>query len=310
MTITTYEEFNDTQTVAYGSPATSASVNKAPLFLKKELDNLNNYVMTKLGEHPFEWSPSHNYDIGELCYLDGVIYRALVNNVNDKPNNDGWEVLDIVPGYEASLEWDSSTNYNQYDIVVHLGVIYEAIQANLNIEPPESSNWNPIGNIGYTQIGNAFVKTNGDSVPDTDDVYNIGTTTLRFANIYATHFEGSIVSAEYSDLAEKYKADKEYPAGTVLGIGGESEVTEYSEDLPVAGVVSTKPGLKMNSNSNGLYIALKGRVPCLINGKAIKGQYVVADKNGKGKAVDSVDDIKKILGVALSDGDSIVEIKI
>jgi len=285
-------------------------VNKAPLFLKKELNSLSNFTMVKLGENPLEWDSGHDYDAGEICYLDGVIYRALVDNVNDRPNNDDWEVLDILTGFESALAWDSTLDYNQYDVVTHTGMIYEAIQTNNNVEPPEASTWNPIGKVGRITIGGSFVRTDDDSAPDTDNAYNIGTTTLRYANIYATYFGGSIISSEYSDLAEKYEADKEYPAGTVLGIGGEFEVTKYVRGLPVAGVVSTNPGFKMNSDSDGVYIALKGRVPCLINGDAVKGQYIVADKDGKGKAVDSVDDTKKILGVALSNGNGTVEIKI
>lgn len=308
--ITTYEEFNSTQSVAYGSPATSASVNKAPLFLKTELDDLYNYTKVKFGDSPLEWDAAHSYRAGEICYHNGVIYRALVDNINDEPNNADWEVLDILDGFETALAWDSTTNYVQYDVVTHLGYIYEALQANVNIEPPEATNWNQIGQTGQSRIGNNFVRTNGDSVPDTDDTYSIGSTSLRFANIYATNIHGSVTSAKYADLAEKYLSDKEYPEGTVLGIGGELEVTSYTKGLPVAGVVSSNPGFRMNSNADGLYIALKGRVPCLINGKAVKGQYIVADKNGRGKAVKSVTDTKKILGVALSDGDGIVEIKI
>ena len=308
--ITTYEEFDSTQSVAYGSPATSASVNKAPLFLKKELNGLHNYTMIKFGEEPLSWDSVHAYSAGDLVFHDGVVYKALVDNLNDEPNSANWEVLDILSGYVLANEWDSATNYVQYDVISHNGVIYEALQANTNVEPPDAANWNVIGNIGQTSSGNNFVRTDGDSAPDTDDAYNIGTSSLRFANIYATNIVGTTTSAQYADLAEKYIADKEYPEGTVLGIGGEFEVTSFTKDTPLAGVVSTNPGFKLNSNSEGVYVALKGRVPCLINGKAVKGQYIVADKNGKGKAVKSVTDTKKILGVALSDGDGVVEIKI
>ena len=35
--------------------------------------------------------------------------------------------------------------------------------------------------------------------------------------------------ANYADLAEIYKTDKEYEVGTVMAIGGDAETTEYDK---------------------------------------------------------------------------------
>ena len=45
-------------------------------------------------------------------------------------------------------------------------------------------------------------------------------------DIFAGKLFGTATSAQYADLAEKYRADKDYKPGTVLIFGGEAEVTE------------------------------------------------------------------------------------
>jgi len=78
-------------------------------------------------------------------------------------------------------------------------------------------------------------------------------------------------------LAENYRADKDYEPGTVLVFGGEAEVTECNSfcDSRLAGVVSTAPAHLMNSDIEGVAIALKGRVPCKVEGPVKKGDILV-----------------------------------
>lgn len=96
-------------------------------------------------------------------------------------------------------------------------------------------------------------------------------------HIYASVFQGTATSAQYADLAEKYTADKDYEPGTVLVFGGEAEVTECKIfcDPKLAGVVSTAPAHLMNDSIDGVAIALKGRVPCKVDGPVSKGDLLV-----------------------------------
>jgi hypothetical protein len=75
------------------------------------------------------------------------------------------------------------------------------------------------------------------------NVYNIGSSGLKWNTVYATTFIGTASQAAYADLAERFAADAVYAPGTVLTIGGTAEVTmemrDHSES--VLGVVSTKP---------------------------------------------------------------------
>jgi hypothetical protein len=82
-----------------------------------------------------------------------------------------------------------------------------------------------------------------------------------------------------------YVPDAEYPAGTVVSIGGGAEITFCNQVNTVAGVISTNPAYLMNSAlENGAPVALVGRVPVRVVGSVLKGQIVYADLNGVASA--------------------------
>lgn len=93
--------------------------------------------------------------------------------------------------------------------------------------------------------------------------------------------------ATYSDIAEMYRSDKDYPPGTVVKLGGEQEITatEKSVDSDVFGVVSTQPAYVLNSSdyilhsdAKGAYlpVVLVGRVPTRVVGPVTKGCRLVS----------------------------------
>ena len=142
--------------------------------------------------------------------------------------------------------------------------------------------------------------------PHADEKLEDGTTALstQFASIQSgvnmnstTHykFRGIATSAEYADLAERYEADAEYEAGTVVKIGGDKEITQTTQqgDHDVFGVISTAPGFEMNagagSDATHPFVALAGRVPCKVIGKVVKGQRLVSSATpGHAMAVEAV----------------------
>ena len=95
-------------------------------------------------------------------------------------------------------------------------------------------------------------------------------------------FRGTATSADYADLAERYSADAEYSAGTVVRLGGTHEITQtlQESDKDVFGIVSTSPGFEMNagagSDATHPFVALAGRVPCKVIGKVVKGERLVS----------------------------------
>jgi hypothetical protein len=104
-------------------------------------------------------------------------------------------------------------------------------------------------------------------------------------DITANIFKGTATAARYADLAEKYLADKEYVAGTVVIIGGEKEVTASDVNTRAVGVVSANPAFMMNKDlEGGIYVALKGRVPCKAYGSVAKGDRLIAGPGGTAMA--------------------------
>jgi len=140
---------------------------------------------------------------------------------------------------------------------------------------------------------------------DTGLTYNPSTGSLT-----AVEFAGTATSAEYADLAERYLADDDYQAGTVIAVGGEAEVTAAHEGIAhsVLGVVSENPAYLMNNTlENGLAIALKGRVKVLVLGVVNKGDRLVPSTSA-GYAVANNDRNAWSFAIALeSSVDGIVE---
>ena len=140
-------------------------------------------------------------------------------------------------------------------------------------------------------INNGNNTVAGSITPFTDATFSLGTPTKRWEYVY-----GETVEATYADLAERYEADDVYEPGTVLIFGGDKEVTktDVHTDYRVAGVVSTNPAYKMNSDAGAddthPYIALRGRVPCKVIGPVAKGDLMVTSSvKGHAKSVGGTD---------------------
>jgi len=146
-------------------------------------------------------------------------------------------------------------------------------------------------------------------VPDTNNVYNIGTASLAYNTVYATVFDGTATQARYADLAENYSADTEYEPGTVIVLGGAKEITTTATkgDTKVIGVVSEKPAYLMNSDLTGEFVtpvALTGRVPCKIIGKAQPGDILVSSAIAGYAIVDNNPTVGTVIGKALQAKDT------
>lgn len=197
-----------------------------------------------------------------------------------------------------------------------------------NIKDLSVSNNANVGNtltvMNINSSGNASLSTvttnkltSNNILPSVTSGANIGSITYKYSNVYAENFQGTALNAKYADLAEKYTTDANYPEGTVLQINtvGTSELTMFNGGA-LGGVISTKPAVKMNYNTKGQFVALKGRVPVRCKGVVQKGQYCVAQRGGVVKGFSKADLTPEIMldvvGVALSDStsDEMVEVKI
>ena len=128
-------------------------------------------------------------------------------------------------------------------------------------------------------------------------------------------FRGIATTAEYADVGERYHADKQYDAGTVVKIGGEHEITEtdVALDGEVFGIISTQPGIELNSGAGPdethPFVAIAGRVPVKVIGPVRKGQRLVTSEvNGVARAPQDHegerDDWYRVVGRALESKDT------
>ena len=118
----------------------------------------------------------------------------------------------------------------------------------------------------------------------TQDSPDIGTSGEPFGDIY-----GKSSGSQWGDLAEKYRCNPEQcEAGLVVSVTNQAhiDVEPCNEDLStsVVGVVSTKPGFKMNEQlPEGKFIALTGLVPVKIKGPIYKGDFIVPTVDGSAR---------------------------
>jgi hypothetical protein len=97
---------------------------------------------------------------------------------------------------------------------------------------------------------------------------------------------GNQINANYADVAERFAADQELDAGTVVELGGTAEITKSMSPLSenVFGVVSTRAAYLMNSgagpDATHPPVAMTGRVPVKVVGIVHKGDRLVSAGNG------------------------------
>lgn len=100
-------------------------------------------------------------------------------------------------------------------------------------------------------------------------------------------FYGTAFRALWADLAEYYRSDRKYPAGTLICFGsGINEITMAQTECN--GVISTKPGYQLGEKTDelDLPVALTGRVPVLFAEDCVPefGDKIYLSKTTPGRA--------------------------
>jgi len=170
--------------------------------------------------------------------------------------------------------------------------------------------------IGWFELSNFIGSTYSEDIlpdPAKCGTLNIGSALCKFDNIYANTFHGVATSAQYADLAERYEVDDvaDSAPGTVVKIGGPKEITRTisTGDTDVFGVISTAPGLMLNSEAGDdqthPYVALAGRVPVKVHGLCKKGDRLMSSSHdGEAEVAPEGTDYRAIIGRALEDKDT------
>ncbi len=134
-----------------------------------------------------------------------------------------------------------------------------------------------------TSLNTEYLRRDATTTPNADNTYNLGSSGAKWANVYATNFNGTATNALYADVAEIYSCkEDEVEVGQLISICDdedvdvESELTKSDCDIKCIGVVSEKPALLMNSGGEGVPVALVGKVPVKIVGTVKKGDVIVS----------------------------------
>ena len=193
-----------------------------------------------------------------------------------------------IGSYQNTTNANIGTQFNNFNtLTANVGAFHQPTSANIGTQ---FNNFNTLNaNVGAYEIwantsinslrtsANAntaayLTQFNGSILPSANVTYNLGSTTAWWNNIY-----GTAIHAVYADLAERYIADADYTPGTVVVFGGNEEITVTEElgDERVAGAISTDPAYLMNGASDGLAVALRGKVPVKLFGPVTKGDSLV-----------------------------------
>ena len=210
-------------------------------------------------------------------------------------------------GQENTATYDSGILIERYDSgnQNHAGMIWDESDDEFAFftSPNITASTTTVTGMVYANVRAGDVKTK-NILPDTNTTYDIGSSSAQYNTVYA-----KATSAQYADLAELYRTDKEYEPGTVLIFGGKAEVTESIEkmDHRVAGVVSLAPAYLMNSTEEGLTspVALRGKVQVNVIGPVKKGDLIVtSDTPGVGQAHPSACSSVYVIGKCIEDDDT------
>ena len=196
-----------------------------------------------------------NANIGSYQNTTNANIGTQFNNLNTLTANVG--------AFEIYANANIGTQFNNFNTLNANVGAYE-IWANTSI--------NSLRTSANANTAAYLTQFNGSILPSANVTYNLGSTTAWWNNIY-----GTAIHAVYADLAERYIADADYTPGTVVVFGGNEEITVTEElgDERVAGAISTDPAYLMNGASDGLAVALRGKVPVKLFGPVTKGDSLV-----------------------------------
>ena len=235
---------------------------------------------------PNGYSTGVNDYFGDAVTISGTKVIASAAYEDDASGTDSGKVytFDLTKAGEVSYTVSNNTNFTG-EVCFNNDVCHTA---NITTD----GNYNILGDVGIV----GALSVSGDTALDTLTV--------------------DTINGAAADLAENYVSDEHYPAGTVVKIGGEYEITQTdcANCNEVFGIISTQPAYLMNSECHGLPVALEGRVPCRVWGKVQKGDRLVTSgipgvaMSANGSTINWTQQVGRALESKETDGEGIIEV--
>ena len=148
------------------------------------------------------------------------------------------------------------------------------------------------------------IATTAWALKSTGIVHTTGNETINGTKTFTNTIDATALKAMWADLAENYKTDLIYPAGTLICFGGIMEITIAKDH--VDGVISDKPGLVLNKTKKAGYqpVAMVGRTPIRVIGQVSKfDKIILSEHPGIGRAKQPFDEDRKVIGICLENDD-------
>ena len=202
----------------------------------------------------------------------GVVQLAPSTEISE---GDGFGV--ITPGYLSGATLEYPLSYNTSFVTTTL--LSGDTSSLASVEYVESailaSAYNP------AVLESTYLKRNATSVPLATEIYDLGSSTSKWDNIYAVSFQGTATFAEYGDLGERYTCAEEVEVGDLVSVHtgeGDFDVakSQGENDLAIIGIVSEAPAFIMSSEIDGPCVGLTGKLPVKVIGACKKGDRLVA----------------------------------
>ena len=285
----------DATNVSFVNDRIDTTVQYVDAEIENAVDSVRFYVDTELA----------STDAGLRSYVDNRYKFDQGEFTETAIGNTSTFTLNVVPHskIEALPAKSLLLNYTDGDDVAVPSTVENMLKLEFSLDVPTNEQvlvWdNGFETVSSTTTGeaNAFIKSDlsgevhvptissvntiktENGVVLLEAVDNSGSPSAMMYGTWELDDNATLVST-YADLAENYTADADYPVGTVLSFGGEYEVTLSNRlgDTRVAGVVTHKPAYVMNKKCPGKVacIALQGRTPVMVIGRAKKGDILVA----------------------------------
>jgi len=179
-----------------------------------------------------------------------------------------------------------------------------------------TTNTGDITNVSVSGTGLSGGGASG-SVTITSNATSANTGSTIVARDGSGNFSAGVITAtatqaRYADLAEMYAADGDIEAGTVVHFAGEGKLAacDQANHHAVAGIISTDPAYLMNTDQQGVALAISGRVPCKVTGVVNAGDLMVSAGNGRAMANNSPA-IGTVIGKAIeanAGGEAVIEV--
>lgn len=287
---------NETPNLSYKpteNPNFWTQIKLKDLYPKLYLDNyaLKNQELT-------DWEANQDFSVVNIKKLNTSLENTKVELA--KTISDEYVRFDNIKEYNVTDDFQPA-NKKYVDTLIaelneNIANFENLLGAYVKIEG--SQNKMQTQNTGYVT---ALSTPNQGILPGSNGISNIGSINKTFNNVYSNIFHGIATKAKYADIAEIIETDLKFDKGSIISLDIDTQdFCLYQENMEIFGVISSKPGIILNSEAKGILVAHKGQVPVKVKGPVFKGGIIIANPGGYGICIKELTNENRHLKIGIS----------